>query len=43
MNRKQVLQVLYKEKMQEIFEYSANYLMTVPKKDMKTNFTGQRK
>lgn len=38
MDRKQVLQALYEEKMQEIFEYAANYLMTVPKKGYEREF-----
>lgn len=38
MERKQVLEELYEDKMQEVFLHSANYLMTIPKKGHESEF-----
>ena len=43
MDREQALRELYEEKMQEVFECSANYLMTTPRKGYEDEFYRAKK
>ncbi len=42
MTYEEVLQILYERSMQRIFEMSANYAMTIPKKGFEVEFEKER-